>query len=533
MTIRDSPPSSNGKKPADTCASLQQQDYRSFAPPEPDVVFTGTVPTHWAMMYVDRSGNVREMSNLPTPVFDSRARDAFAFAQGLLPSGPISLPSPHTAYRPGHKRHSSRSGRSKRRRTGFREEPLNVEVVEAFEDAEGQVPLEIGDTKKVTAFYTMAFKRLQQINCRLLAKNLIKIIEPRKQVRHPYNGGRKPGGAPGEKGDPEDTKPDWWPRDVIHREPDHIKKEYRVKLLVHLVQNLLPMGITADLLEEAVGDTRRHLVPEDKAEEKASMLEEIIRVRKIEERYLRNEIDGTTQVYVTDHDGARRGEIESDDEGEPSSKVITPPASANSSPQMQQLEASQSPLDVANMPQHVSPLETTSSFQMPAELNFTNPGQRTPDFVSTQPEFSHRNLANTPIPGPLMTPTHNQFIDPSPFAETSPTSHLHAINQGPAQAQADPSASFTGWSPTFQQNMFSPVDYGNGAGRQMPPHMMYPSYGPYSSPQDVPQTFAVPDLSRPRDYDMASMYNLPFRTGSLSHPHIVHRHDNGDVKPGM
>ena len=64
----------------------------------------------------------------------------------------------------------------------------------------------------------------------------------------------------------------------------------RVKLLVHLVQNLLPMGITADLLEEAVGDTRRHLVPEDKAEAKAAMLDEIIRVRKIEERYLKNEI---------------------------------------------------------------------------------------------------------------------------------------------------------------------------------------------------------------------------------------------------
>lgn len=64
----------------------------------------------------------------------------------------------------------------------------------------------------------------------------------------------------------------------------------RVKLLVHLVQNLLPMGITADVLEEAVSDTRRHLIPEDKAEEKARMLEEIIRVRRIEERYLRNEI---------------------------------------------------------------------------------------------------------------------------------------------------------------------------------------------------------------------------------------------------
>ncbi|RAO71754.1 uncharacterized protein BHQ10_007766 [Talaromyces amestolkiae] len=465
MTIRDSPSTRDGKKLADTCASVSNPAYRQFESLEPDIVFTGTVPTHWAMMYVDRSGNVREMSNLPTPVFDSRARNAFAYAQGLLPNGQNSLPSPHTAYRPGHRGHSSRAGRSKRRRTGFREEPLTVEVVEAFEDPEDQIPLEIGDTKKVTAFYTMAFKRLQQINCRLLAKNMIKIIEPRKQVKHPYNGGRKPGGAPGEKGDPEDTKPDWWPRDVIHKEPDHIKKEYRVKLLVHLVQNLLPMGITADCLEEAVGDTRRHLVPEDKAPEKAAILEEIIRVRRIEERYLRNEIDGTTQVYVTDHDGARRGEDESDDDSDP--KVITPPQSVTSSPQMQQLEASQSPLEVTSIPQHVSPLETTSGFQMPPDLSFANPGQRTPEYISTQPEF-HRNLAHTPLAGPLLTPTHNQFMDHSQFAETSPTNHLHAV--GPTHAQADPSAPFTGWSPAFQQNMFSPVDYTNGAGRQIP-HM--------------------------------------------------------------
>jgi hypothetical protein len=59
-----------------------------------------------------------------------------------------------------------------------------------------------------------------------------------------------------------------------------------VNLLVHLVQNLLPKGITVDSLETAVSDTRRHLEPANKAKEKAAILEEIIRVRKIEEQYL-------------------------------------------------------------------------------------------------------------------------------------------------------------------------------------------------------------------------------------------------------
>lgn len=107
-----------------------------------------------------------------------------------------------------------------------------MDCIEVDEDNDNNVPLEIGDTKKVTAYYENAFRRLQQLNCRLLAKNFIKLIEPRKQVKHPYNGGRPRAGAPpGEKGDPEMTKPDWWPRDVIHREPDHLRKECNTSLI--------------------------------------------------------------------------------------------------------------------------------------------------------------------------------------------------------------------------------------------------------------------------------------------------------------
>lgn len=83
------------------------------------------------------------------------------------------------------------------------------------------------------------------------------------------------------------------------------------------------------------------------------------------------------------------------------------------------------------------------------------PGERTPEFLSTQPEFSHRSLANnTLLAGPLSTPTHIQLMKPSPFAETSQTYHLHAIS--PTDEQADSSS--TGWSPAFQQNIFLLVD---------------------------------------------------------------------------
>jgi hypothetical protein len=88
------------------------------------------------------------------------------------------------------------------------------------------VPLRIGDSQKVQQYYESALKHFQQLNCRMVAKAFIKFIEPRKQVRHPYNGGKPPpGSAPGTTGDPEKTRPEWWPPGVMHKEPDHLRKE--------------------------------------------------------------------------------------------------------------------------------------------------------------------------------------------------------------------------------------------------------------------------------------------------------------------
>ncbi|KUL81996.1 hypothetical protein ZTR_09817 [Talaromyces verruculosus] len=417
-----------------------------------DVVFTGFVPTHWALIYLDQSGNLKEMSNLSIPVFDLRARDAFTFAQGLRPNAQNSLPSPHTTY----------------------------EVVETYGNSDNQFPLEIGDTKNVTKFYTMAFIELQQLNCRLVAKTFIKLIEPRKKARYPYNGG-------------EDTKPDWWPRGVRHREPDHLTKSQRVELLVHLVQNLLRKGVTVESLEGAVCDIRRYLVPEDNRGAKAAILDEIIHVRKTEERYLRNEIDGTIQVYVTNYD-------KSEDESEPN--MMTPPQSVSSSPRKQNLEV-QSPLEMNSIPQQVPPQDTV---QMRADLNFTNPMQTTP------PEFGHPPFAYAPTPALPLTPTHDHFI------VTGPTSHLYAVSL--AHPQASPPPGFTGSYPACQSNMGSPIDHSYGG--VMSAQVDYPS-----------QPFAVPDFSDRRGHEMANMYSRPLRDCSLGPQHTVYWRANDDVKPGM
>jgi len=194
------------------------------------VVITGAVPSFWAVIYMDSNGNVAETSNLPSNFFTEGQYQDFRNASELAGqrNQQLSMLPVSTALRVGSSR---RSSRFKRRRGNVREELLAVECVDSFDDESDLVPLEIGDTEKVTAYYESVFKRLQQLNCRMLAKSFIKLIEPRKQVRHPYNGGR--GSVPGERGDPEMAKPYWWPRDVIHREPDHLRKECKFYPLHH------------------------------------------------------------------------------------------------------------------------------------------------------------------------------------------------------------------------------------------------------------------------------------------------------------
>ena len=60
-------------------------------------------------------------------------------------------------------------------------------------------------------YYHTRFAALQQATCKLVVKAWIKVIEPKKQMKFPYNKG-------------EDLKPTWWPEGVRHREPDHLSK---------------------------------------------------------------------------------------------------------------------------------------------------------------------------------------------------------------------------------------------------------------------------------------------------------------------
>ena len=87
--------------------------------------------------------------------------------------------------------------------------------------------IQIGDARLIDGFYETRFRQIQQLSCKTIAKAWIKTVESKKQVRHPYNGGKlakEYGAARGTGG--ELTKPDWWPRfGCRHREPDHVKRD--------------------------------------------------------------------------------------------------------------------------------------------------------------------------------------------------------------------------------------------------------------------------------------------------------------------
>ncbi|PLB38358.1 DUF2841 domain-containing protein [Aspergillus candidus] len=155
--------------------------------------------------------------------------------------------------------------------------------------------LRVGDKETLRSYYDKAFENFQQLNCRAIAKAFVKLVEPRKQVNHPYNG-RKTAAGLSQRVDPELTKPQWWPAGVTHKEPDHLLKSDRIRLLVHILCELREShGITADKLKDAGQDVRRQIMPA----ERIQVLDEIYYVRDMEEMYLDGKISADTVVHVS------------------------------------------------------------------------------------------------------------------------------------------------------------------------------------------------------------------------------------------
>ncbi|KAL9039728.1 MAG: hypothetical protein Q9214_004760 [Letrouitia sp. 1 TL-2023] len=85
--------------------------------------------------------------------------------------------------------------------------------------------INIGDDKATKQHIDEKIAFLTQPTLKLLTKAWIKVREPKKTAWHPYVGGAR-------------TKPCYWPHDVIHKEPDHLNMEERLKLAKHLMWDL-------------------------------------------------------------------------------------------------------------------------------------------------------------------------------------------------------------------------------------------------------------------------------------------------------
>lgn len=162
--------------------------------------------------------------------------------------------------------------------------------------------ISVQDKEFLRRYYEKVFINLQQTNCRVIAKAYVKLVEPRKQVKYPYNG-RKIVDGKTQQLHPDETKPPWWPSGVSHREPDHLPKagetasplhvlistdrrEERIRLLVHILCELRTShGITTQRLKEADQPIRRQITPV----ERLQILDEVYLVREEEEKFLKGE----------------------------------------------------------------------------------------------------------------------------------------------------------------------------------------------------------------------------------------------------
>ncbi|KAJ5930916.1 hypothetical protein N7466_006409 [Penicillium verhagenii] len=148
--------------------------------------------------------------------------------------------------------------------------------------------ISINDKTFLRRYYEKVFQNLQQFNCRIIAKVYVKLVEPRKQVKYPYNGSKLVEGNV-TRFSSEETKPPWWPPSVSHKEPDHLRKagvnkanseEERIALLIHILCDMhISHGITARRLKSAEQVVRRQIVPS----ERLQLLDELYRVRELEE----------------------------------------------------------------------------------------------------------------------------------------------------------------------------------------------------------------------------------------------------------
>ncbi|KAI1268305.1 hypothetical protein F5Y18DRAFT_441045 [Xylariaceae sp. FL1019] len=219
-------------------------------------------------------------------------------------------------------------------------------------------------------------------------------VEPRKQTTHPYTRG-------------EEGKPDWWPRPwgpqpdqrVIHKEPDHIPKAARVRLLVHILRMvveppenqhpaILRVRLNIEKLKVITFETLSGWfadVDHPANAQKRRFVTEIFTVALKQEEYKSGEADGLTEVFVMNENGVPPEADESDNE-----EMDNMPASTNLLPPLRQHDQMLMPHVYTHdhtESRHSTPNSYASSVTMRDEPY--DQATFSPEFSSERPNFVH------------------------------------------------------------------------------------------------------------------------------------------------
>lgn len=266
--------------------------------------------------------------------------------------------------------------------------------------------------------------------------------------------------------------------------------------MIHIIRKLGYIGVTADKLKEVAGDTKRSL----KHPSHVEIIYEILRVRKMEERFERGEVDSNMIVYTMNRGPSPKGDEEDDSTVAPSIHIEEPEHTS------QGLMTPMSTVEQQVAASLTTPVETIPSarslsagFPMPEPLKFEAAGRQDCSYYGTPPQYTDsfsQPMLNTPVTAEMISPHDVSVFDYS--SQNSFTSSTSDHQRG--AGHYDP------WTnPSFRSNIFGPVDYSPATTQAMSqPSMGYP----------MPMGPGMHDMSH------ASLdRSLPFRTGSLSHPH--------------
>ncbi|KAH7361004.1 hypothetical protein BKA65DRAFT_196693 [Rhexocercosporidium sp. MPI-PUGE-AT-0058] len=388
---------------------------------------------------------------------------------------------------------------AKRRRKGytgqFREKSNDdIPVAQSTQKHE----LIIGDDDQVEAFYYVRFKDMQQSACKVMGKAFVKLVEPKKQTHHPYTKGD--GGAPL-----------WWPNtkgenSVRHKEPDHLYKPERIRLLVHILKMIVEpvekqcptvqkLKLNVKTLEAVTMEAMSNWFADKEHtenEQKRPFLKEIFKVAKFQERYKNGEIDVTTVIPVrygdtvgidddSEGDNETYTKYEQDDDAANNSiHMPTPPESLVSPPMAQN--------------QQFQPAEEHNMRSMRVGLPLRYP-------TSSMEQLGYEDQTYRGI---------NQYQPHSP--NTVDASRRNYIPSFPSSQQ---SMFSSGWSPSPVTS--APVSqYYPG-----PPQASLPPFALLPQPQQTSHTGQTvhPFHDGLARYDTSPALGNQLRTGSLGPPH--------------